>query len=72
MGAWIASEFWAEYRSDIGITLTPVDDGRLEVLVDGEMLFDRKAEGGAYPALDKVRLMKEAVKEKLAGVVGAR
>ena len=72
MGAWIASEFWTEFRSEIGITLTPVDDGRLEVLVDGEMLFDRKAEGGAYPALDKVRSLKEAVKGKLASAVGAR
>ena len=72
MGAWIASEFWTEFGSEIGITLTPVDDGRLEVLVDGEMLFDRKAEGGAYPALDKVRSLKEAVKGKLASTVGAR
>lgn len=71
MGAWIASEFWTEFKSDVGVALTPVADGRLEVLMDGEMLFDRKAEGGAYPDLDKVRSLTRTVKERLEQVAVA-
>lgn len=71
MATWLAMEFWSEYKKDVGIKLTPVDNGRLEVLVDGEVLFDRRAEGGIYPALDKVRAMKRTVKEKLERVAVA-
>ncbi len=45
-----------------------MDDGRLEVVLDGEMLFDRKAEGGEYPSLSKVRELKRTVREKLEQV----
>ena len=50
------------------MTLTPVEDGRLEVYLDGETLFDRKAEDGKYPALDRVRDMKKAVRDRIAAV----
>ena len=43
-----------------------MDDGRLEVYLDGQTLFDRKAEGGQYPALDKIRELKKAVRDKVA------
>ncbi len=72
MAAWIATEFWTEFKADVGISLTPVDGGRLEVLLEDEMIFDRKAEGGAYPGLDKVRALKRAVREKLAKVAATR
>ena len=55
----------------MGVAVTPVGDGRLEVLLNGEMLFDRKAEGGAYPGLDKVRTMKTTVRERLERVAAA-
>ncbi len=48
-----------------------MDDGRLEILLDGEMLFDRKAEGGAYPSLEKVRELKKTVRTKLEQVAVA-
>ena len=47
------------------MTLTPVEDGRLELYLDGETIFDRKAEGGKYPALDRVRELKKVVRERL-------
>ncbi|MSQ22213.1 MAG: hypothetical protein EXR53_02750 [Dehalococcoidia bacterium] len=65
MAAWIATEFWSEFKGTLGISLTPVDGGRLEVMLENEMLFDRVAEGGAYPGLDKVRAMKRTVKERM-------
>ena len=68
MVAWIATEFWAEFKGQLGIALTPVDDGRVEILVDGEMLFDRKAEGGAYPDMSKVRELRRTVRQKLEQV----
>lgn len=48
------------------MTLTPVDDGRLEVYVDGQTLFDRKAEGGEYPSLTQVREWKRTVRQMVA------
>ena len=63
--AWIATEFWSTIKQDMAITIVPVDEGRLEILLDGEMIFDRKAEGGAYPALDKVRALKQVVQGKM-------
>ncbi|MDA0988595.1 MAG: Rdx family protein [Chloroflexi bacterium] len=66
LAAWIATEFFAEFGSKLPITITPVDDGRLEVYLDGQTLFDRKAEGGKYPEMEKVRELKKAVRNKIA------
>ena len=69
MAAWIATEFWIEFKGTLGITLTPVDESRFEVVVDGQTLFDRKAEGNVYPGLDKVRSLKRTIKGKLEQLV---
>ena len=37
----------------------------MQVLLDGETIFDRKAEGGAYPELTRVRKMKEVIRAKI-------
>ena len=50
------------------ITLTPAGEGRLEVVLNGETIFDRIAGGGAYPALPEVRQMKATAKEILSVV----
>ena len=63
--AWIATEFFSEFRGGLGITLTPVDDGRLELYLNDELIFDRKAEDGKYPDLDRVRTLKAVVKNKI-------
>jgi len=55
----------------MGVTITPVAEGRLEILLNGEMLFDRKAEGGTYPNLAKIWDLKKVVKEKLQLSVAA-
>ena len=51
------------------MTLTPVGDGRLEVYLDGGTIFDRKAEEGKYPDLERVREMKKTIREKVAVAV---
>jgi len=48
------------------VTITPVEDGRLEVYLDGRTLFDRKAEDGQYPSLTHLREWKKAVRERVA------
>ena len=40
----------------------------MEVFMDGEKIFDKKAEGNAYPDLSRVRKMKEVIAERIAAV----
>jgi len=61
----MAVEIWHDYGEDAPVTLIPVADGRLEVTAGGETLFDRKAEGGAYPDMRRVREIKKRVGEML-------
>ncbi len=51
----MAVEIWHEFGEDAPVTLIPVDGGRLEVYAGGAKLFDRKAEGGVYPDMTRVR-----------------
>ena len=61
----MANEFFRAYGPDAGISLTPGANGRFEVYLDGEKIFDRKEEGNIYPDLSRVRKMKEVIKAKL-------
>ena len=55
----------------MGISLTPGANGRLEIYLDGEKIFDRKAEGGKYPDLARVRELQQVIKAKLDVMVAA-
>ena len=44
--------------------MTPAGDGRLEVYVNGELIYDRKAAGGGYPNYTDVTQMKMTLMEK--------
>jgi predicted Rdx family selenoprotein len=61
----MATEIWHEFGEDAPVTLIPVGGGRLEVYAGGEKLFDRKAEGGIYPEMARLRQMKEQIRRKL-------
>ncbi len=61
----MATEIWHDFADDAPVTLIPVADGRLEVYANGEKLLDRKAEGGAYPEMKRVRELKKQIKSKL-------
>ena len=61
----MANEFFRAYGPDASITLTPRGNGRLEVYVNGEKIFDRKEEDGKYPDLVRVREMKSTIQGKL-------
>jgi predicted Rdx family selenoprotein len=61
----MATEIWHEFEADAPVTLVPVGGGRLEVYADGEKLYDRKAEGGAYPDMKRVREIKREIQRRL-------
>jgi predicted Rdx family selenoprotein len=68
----MATEIWHEFADDAPVTLIPVGSGRLEVWADGDKLFDRKAEGGAYPEMERVRQIRQQIRQKLQTVSAAR
>jgi len=61
----MATEIFHEFEADAPVTLIPVGGGRLELYANGEKLFDRKAEGGAYPDLKRVRALKQEIKKRI-------
>jgi predicted Rdx family selenoprotein len=67
----MANEFFRTFGPDVGISLTPGANGRLEVYLDGEKIFDRKEEGDKYPDLARVRELKQVIKAKLDSLVAA-
>ena len=64
----MANEFFRAYGGDAAITISPRGQGIMEVFLDGEKIFDKKAEGNIYPDLSRVRQMKEVIAAKIAGI----
>ncbi|MCH8224555.1 MAG: Rdx family protein [Chloroflexi bacterium] len=64
----MANEFFRAYGPDAAITITPRGQGIMEVFLDGERIFDKKAEG-IYPDLSRVREMKKVIAAKIADLV---
>ena len=64
----MANEFFRAYGPDAAITITPRGQGIMEVFLDGERIFDQKAEG-IYPDLSRVREMKKVIAAKIADLV---
>jgi predicted Rdx family selenoprotein len=62
----MATEIWHEFGAEAPVTLIPADKGRLEVFANGKVLFDRKAEAGVYPDMNRVREIKKQIAELLA------
>jgi predicted Rdx family selenoprotein len=67
----MATEIWHEFSADAPVTIIPVGNGRLEVTANGETLFDRKAEGGIYPEMRRMREIRKQIKERLEATVSA-
>ena len=61
----MATEIFHEFEADAPVTLIPVGSGRLELYANGEKLFDRKEEGGAYPDLRRLRALKQEIKKRI-------
>jgi predicted Rdx family selenoprotein len=67
----VANEFFRAFGPDVGISLTPGANGRFEVYLDGEKIWDKKEEGNIYPDLSIVRKLKGVIKAKLDSLVAA-
>ncbi len=63
----MANEFFRAYGGDVAITISPRGQSIMEVFMDGEKIFDKKAEG-IYPDLGRVRKMKELITARIARV----
>ena len=53
------------------ITLTPVHDGRFEIYLNGEKVYDRKEAGAGdfYPSLREIRKVKATIGDLFASAV---
>jgi predicted Rdx family selenoprotein len=67
----VANEFFRTFGGDVAISLTPGSNGRFEVYMDGEKIFDRKEENNIYPDLSLVRKLKKVVEAKLETISAA-
>ena len=65
----MANEFFRHYGTDVAVSSSPRGQGIMEVFVDGERIFDKKAEGNIYPDLARVRKMREVIDARIANAV---
>lgn len=61
----MATEIWHDFGEQAPVTLIPLGGGHLQVYANGEALYDRKAEGGIYPEMKRVREIKAQIKQRL-------
>jgi predicted Rdx family selenoprotein len=66
----MANEFFSEGGKEVAITMTPGENGVLQVIVEGQKIFDKKEDGG-HPNLDRVKQMRTLIKERLTADVAA-
>ncbi len=67
----MANEFFRAYGADAAISITPGSNGRLEVYLDGEKIFDKNEEDKKFPDLGRVREMKKVIQERLDSIPAA-
>ena len=60
---WMAQELLTTFEQELGeVALIPASDGTLDVKVDGELVFSRKA-AGRFPELKEI---KQLVRDRIA------
>ena len=67
----MANEFANTFGPEAAIALTPKGNGRLEVYLDGQKIFDKQEEDNKFPDLARVREMKSVIRERLGPVPSA-
>lgn len=67
----MANEFFRAYGPDAAISLTPGANGRFEVYLDGEKIYDKKEEDNVFPNLARIRQLKEVIQAKLESLATA-
>jgi predicted Rdx family selenoprotein len=61
----VANEFFRAYGPDAAISLTPGANGRFEVYLDGDKIYDKKEEDNVFPNLARIRELKQVIQAKL-------
>ena len=67
----MATEMFAEGGKKIAVTVTPGDSGVLQLIIDDEMVYDKKEEDGQTPNLNRVKQMHAVLRDKLASTLVA-
>jgi predicted Rdx family selenoprotein len=62
---------WKALVDIVAVSLTPGANGRFEVYLDGEKIFDKKEENNAFPELSRVRKLKQVIQAKLDAIPAA-
>jgi predicted Rdx family selenoprotein len=63
----MATEFYSVGGGDVAITVTPGDAGVLQVIVDGDTIYDKVKEDNQTPHLNRVKELKAIVQARLDG-----
>lgn len=60
--AWMAQELLSTFQEDLGgVTLCPGHGGIFEITLDGEVIWERKRDGG-FP---DIRVLKQIVRDRI-------
>jgi len=67
--AWMATEMYATFGNDLAIQLSPVAEGRYEVYLNGDKLWDKKqAPGHPAPSLDLIHDLLPSIQAAMEAV----
>ena len=71
MAAWTATEMYGAGGREVGVSFTPVGQGRFEVYVDGELVYNNKDHDTSGITIESVRAVNKLIKAKLEAPVAA-
>ncbi len=71
MAVWTAVELNNAFSGDVGISMTPVGGGRLEVYVAGDLVYNNKERGLVGIGLNEINELKMVIRERLETVTSA-
>jgi predicted Rdx family selenoprotein len=59
------SELFSAGGSDVAVKVSPGAAGVLQVYFDGDLVYDKKAEGGQTPSLTRVKELKALLRQRV-------
>ena len=65
MAGWMLSELFSAGGSEVAIKVTPGASGVFQVYFDGDLVFDKKAEGNLTPHLGRAKELKALLKQRI-------
>ena len=65
MACWLAGELFAAGGADVAIAMTPGDNGVLQVKIDDDLVYDKAAEDGQTPNLNRAKEIKAELRNRI-------